>query len=615
MESREILWLIDPWIKKFMYFSFILSMIFFIKGFYPLFRGSKKGLTYNIKEFLSVIFFQGKLFRKFSVGVFHSLIYYSFFILWIATELVAIHYDTPFKVFQGKTYLTISFLADLAGVILLIGLFMAFKRRFIRNELKSKKPEFYMGLMLTTLVLLGFILEAIRIQETNNELDQIFSPVGYLLSLILPNLTDPAFYKILWIIHMIQTMIFIGAIPYTRFKHFILGPILALLESREKSSLLRVLNFEQEDFGLKNFQDLSFKQKLQAESCVECQRCTEVCPAQLEGEVLDPKMIILKLKNSSYHEGSYSKEELDSCTTCGACMQECPMYIEHVPVIMDLKRYQTMALALVDPLTYQTQEKVKNQFNPWGYAPEERDAWAKDLAVPRIEVGKKVDYLYYIGCAGSYEKRNQQTVKALIALLNKAKVSYAILGKGEKCTGDPLRRTGDEYAFTELAQDNIKNLKNYSFDFILTHCPHCLHTIKEYEQFDGKFSVIHHTELIYHLIQENKIKAPQEKDFTYHDPCYLGRHHGIYEEPRKILGAHLQEMEQSRDKSLCCGMGGGNMWRESSSVIPLTRLKQVEKTKSKTLVTACSFCLINFDSHKKDLELLDLAEMVLKYND
>lgn len=614
METREILWGIDPLIKKTMYACFLIALGSFFYGFYTIFKGFKVEQKYNFKEFFNVIFFQGKLFRKPFVGFIHSCIYYSFFILWIATELVAIHYDTSFKVFQGRTYLVVSLLADIAGVVLVLGLLFAAKRRFIDKKLSSRKKELFMGSMLFTLVLLGFLLEVLRIQAFNYpSIDKTFSPVGYFLAKSLPYFFSSFLYEAIWTIHMIQTMFFIAYIPFSRFKHFIISPALALFENRKNSALLNPLNFEKEQFGYQSFDDLTSKEKLYFDACVECQRCTDVCPSQLVSNILNPKDIILKTVNSSWHENNYTQEEIDSCTTCGACMQECPVYIEHVPIILNLKRYKTMALGILDPSLNATNEKIKTSGNPWGYKQEDRDLWSSDLNIPIIEKNKTVEYLYYVGCAGSYEKKNQETVKALTSLMNKAGVDYAILGKKEKCTGDPLRRSGDEYSFVEIATQNIVTLKEYSFNYIVTHCPHCLHTLKEYKDFGGDYKVIHHTELLSHLIDQKKLK-PITDTVTYHDPCYLGRHHGVYDEPRNILGKNLIEPNNTKDKSLCCGMGGGNMWKESSAVIPETRLKDLKNTGSNKIITGCSFCLINFSSHEQNVLVQDISTELLKYN-
>ena len=250
------------------------------------------------------------------------------------------------------------------------------------------------------------------------------------------------------------------------------------------------------------------------------------------------------------------------------------------------------------------------------------------MDVPVIEAGKKVDYLYYVGCAGSYDDGNKKVVQDTIGLLKKAGVDFAVMGKTEKCNGDPIRRFGDEYSFYEVAIENIANMNQYDFGKVVTHCPHCLHTIgKEYAKFDdGEFETIHHTELLADLVKQGKLKPTKEvkEELTFHDPCYLGRHHGEYDAPRNILesipGVELKEMVKNKDKALCCGMGGGNMWYEihEGNDLVENRLKHVGEKKVYKLATSCSFCLINFNSGKgkvketEELVVEDVASILSK---
>ena len=254
--------------------------------------------------------------------------------------------------------------------------------------------------------------------------------------------------------------------------------------------------------------------------------------------------------------------------------------------------------------------------------------WAEGLDVPVAQEGVKIDYLYYVGCAGSYDANNQKVVKDTIMLLKKAGVSFAVMGKTEKCNGDPIRRFGDEYSFFEIAIENIANMRKYSFNAVVTHCPHCLHTIgKEYAKFEhGDFTTIHHTELLADLVASGKLKPTKHvpDTVTYHDPCYLGRHHGEYDAPREILnaipGVVVQEMEKNKDKSLCCGMGGGNMWYElpEGKHLAVNRLEHIGQTQAPKLATSCSFCMINFNSSKaqvtqtENLVVEDVAQLLAK---
>lgn len=657
LATREILWNIPFSFKVTMYLMFIISLGILIKGLFDKYQyvTDGKGLKsilpgkLNWKSFFSTILLTGKVPRRPNVAFFHSLIFYGFVILWIATDLVAIHYDTPFKVFQGTTYIVISFLADIGGLTILVGLAMAYYRRYVVKPayLSSTKPnqELFMYLMLFTLVIIGFILEGVRIYGTGMPIgEKSWAPIGWSLALLfksfnLEETTWANLYQFVWFFHMANTMVFVASIGYTKFFHIFSLPLNALLTPKMRGAVLNPMNFEdesRESFGLADLKDLTAKNRMDMISCVECGRCTQVCPANLAGKILDPKTFITKIRDFSVgkKEGSiwenplYQYNEIDACTTCGACMEECPANIEHVNLIMEAKRYKALTLGDIPASAKDAINKIRNNGNPWGISQEDRFKWAEGLNVPVIEAGKKVDYLYYVGCAGSYDASNQKVVKDTVALLSKAGVSFAVMGKTEKCNGDPVRRFGDEYSFYEFAIENIANMRQYQFDKVVTHCPHCLHTIgKEYAKFeDGVFETIHHTELLAELIRSGKLKPEKSinQKFTYHDPCYLGRHHGEYDAPREILnsisGLKLQEMEKNKDKSLCCGMGGGNMWYElpEGEHLAKNRLTEIGATSPEKLATACSFCMINFNSTKaqvketEGIEIEDVATILAK---
>lgn len=605
----------------------------------------------NFGRFLETIFFTGKVTRDSNVGIFHSLIYYGFIILLIATEVVAIHADTPFQIFHGPLYIVVSFMADWAGVAILLGLLMAYKRRYMDRPdyLSATNPnrEKFMYAMLVALLLVGFILEGIRIAATNMPVgEMLWSPVGWVVALLVSNFQIPdaalaTTYKGFWFFHMVNTMAFIACIGYTKFFHIIALPVAALLTPARRGAVMLPMNFEdetKETFGLGKASELTAKQRLDTVSCVECGRCTNVCPANLAGKPLNPKTIITKMRDTMagakgedvdfWENGVYNETELDSCTTCGACMEECPANIEHVQTIMGLKRYKALTLGQIPADAGTAANNIKINGNPWGVSQDDRFNWAAGLDIPVIEAGKKVDYLYYVGCAGSYDAGNQGVVKDTINLMRKAGVSFAVMGKTEKCNGDPIRRFGDEYTFYEIAIENIANMRQYDFGKVVTHCPHCLHTIgKEYAKFeDGEFETIHHTELLADLVKSGKLKPTKKlsEEVTFHDPCYLGRHHGQYDAPRNILesipGLKLKEMVKNKDKSLCCGMGGGNMWYEIHEGTDMVenRLKHVGETKVYKLATSCSFCMINFNSGKgkvketEELNVEDVASILNK---
>lgn len=659
LATREVFWQIPFSFKVAMYVLMFASFIVLGQGIYKKFQFVLNGRDFksllpeklNWKNFFQTIFFTGKVTRSKQVGIFHSLIYYGFIILLIATELVAIHADSPFKVYKGVTYIVISFLADWAGVAILIGLTWAYKRRYVDKPkyLSATNPnrEKWMYLMLYLLVIIGFLMEGMRIVGAGMpEMEAYWSPIGWITAkgIFALNLSDVALattYKWTWLFHMINTMVFIASIPHTKFLHIFSLPFASLITPFRRGGVMEPMNFEDETaetFGLGKASELSSKQRMDLISCVECGRCTNVCPANLAGKPLDPKLIITKTRDAIEAAGGgevdfwekqvFSADELDSCTTCGACMEECPANIEHVQEIMGLKRYKALTLGEIPSDAATAVNNIKNNGNPWGVSQDDRFAWADGLDVPVIEVGKKVDYLYYVGCAGSYDSSNQKVVKDTVELLHKAGVSFAVMGKTEKCNGDPIRRFGDEYSFFEVAIENIANMNQYDFGKVVTHCPHCLHTIgKEYAKFeDGEFETLHHTELLADLLKTNKIKPTKEvnEELTFHDPCYLGRHHDQYDAPRNVLesipGIKLKEMVKNKEKALCCGMGGGNMWYEihEGSDLVENRLEHIGETKVTKLATSCSFCMINFNSGKgkvketEELEVEDIASILNK---
>ena len=664
--SREIMWNIPLWMKVTMYLSLVAATVVFAQGLHEKYKYVTQGKSFkeilpeklNFENFLKTIFFQGKVTRDPYVGIYHSFLFYGFTVLFIATELVGIHADTPFKVFKGTTYIVISFLADIGGVVVLTGVAMAYYRRYVKGPkyLSATKPnqEKFMYAMIVVLILVGYLLEGIRLWATGMpEGERLWSPIGYAIATLFGSFgiaesTWATSYKAIWMFHMLNTMAFVVSLSHSKFFHIVALPLNALLTPARRGAVLRPMDFANENaetFGLGKASELTMKERLDTLACVECGRCTQVCPANLADKPLDPKLIITKMRDTLFYQPAEAKvkgedinlwdptqifasNELDSCTTCGACMEECPANIEHVQVIMDLKRYKALTLGDIPPAAADATNKVKKNGNPWGISQDDRFKWADGLDVPVIEAGKKVDYLYYVGCAGSYDGSNQKVVRDTISLLKKAGVSFAVMGKTEKCNGDPVRRFGDEYSFYEIAIENIANMRQYTFDKVVTHCPHCLHTIgKEYAKFeDGVFETVHHTELLSDLLNSKKLTALKEVagELTFHDPCYLGRHHGEYNAPRNILtsipGVKLKEMKANKDKALCCGMGGGNMWYElpEGHHLAENRLKEIGETQAPKLATSCSFCMINFNSSKgsvkttEELQVEDVASILAK---
>jgi Fe-S oxidoreductase len=327
-------------------------------------------------------------------------------------------------------------------------------------------------------------------------------------------------------------------------------------------------------------------------------------------------------------EESVATDAIWACTTCGACMVKCPVFIEHVPKIIGMRRHLIMEKAHFAEELIAFFENTEQRFNPWGIAPTDRAKWTQDLTVKTLAEDTAVDYLFYVGCAGSFDSRNRQVVTALTTILNAANLSWGILGNEEKCCGDSLRRLGNEYVFDKLARDNIELFKKYRVKKIITYCPHCFSTLKnDYRQFGADFEVIHHSQLIHSLIDQGKIvlkKAGNGKT-VIHDSCYLGRYNEIYQEPRAIIkaasgGTAPLEMGRCGEESFCCGAGGGRMWMEEliGKRIYLERTQEALKTDPSTIAVSCPYCMTMFEDGIKDekaqdrVKVKDLSEIVVE---
>ncbi len=582
----------------------------------------------------------------------HGLIFYGFFALVFGTTIVALKDYHIVDLYYGWFYAFTKVTCQVGGVSLAIGLLLGIFRRSDKS-LKFGHSLSYTLIytFLFLLVLQGFLLQGFRLAFDQNATDTQWAFVGYLFSyLYAKNMAAEnanTLYTVLWYFHMLTTMAFIATIPYTRALHVVTASLNLYTQRLTPAVMLAKMDFENaeaEYFGARDIRDFTWKDLLSFDSCTECRRCTDICPANAVLKPLDPREIILKMKNSMTVEALFPKQgeeekyylfenniishnEIWACTNCGGCVNECPVGIDQLRTIMQLRRYQTLSLGEIPPAAGKAIENIKQYSNPWGLASADRFKWAEGLDIPILTGDSpEVEYLYYVGCAGSYDLGNQKVARAVVNILKYCGVNFAVMGKAEKCNGEPVKRLGDEYSFAEIANSNVEQLNKLKFKKIVTHCPHCFNTLKnDYQEYGGKYEVYHHTQLLSELHKSNKLNLPIEvnKSVTFHDPCFLGRHNGEYEAPRQILeavaGLRLAEMEASRETSSCCGMGGGNMWYESEGggKIIEKRLEHVAQTGAKTLVTGCSYCMINFKSafqnleQTKDLEILDIAEAVM----
>ncbi|SCG79556.1 Fe-S oxidoreductase [Micromonospora echinaurantiaca] len=454
---------------------------------------------------------------------------------------------------------------------------------------------------------------------------------------------------------------------------------------RPMMSAGKPLDFEEADpekdqFGVAQVEQFTWKGLLDFSTCTECGRCQSQCPAWNTGKPLSPKLLVLSLRDHAYAKAPYllagggkdltgeekataaqlahvdvlalaeadkpligTAEEggvidpdvLWSCTTCGACVEQCPVDIEHVDHIVDMRRYQVLIESSFPSEAGVMLRNLENKGNPWGAPQNTREDWTKglDFEVPRVGEVEDFEYLFWVGCAGAFEDRAKKTTRAVATLLNEAGVKFAILGEGETCSGDPARRIGNEFVFQMLAQQNVETLNEAFGDRekskrkIVATCPHCFNTLgNEYGQLGGEFEVVHHTQLLAHLVATGKLTPVQPVDggVTYHDPCYLGRHNRVFAPPREVLGTaisgELTEMPRNSERSFCCGAGGARMWMEEKigKRINVERVEEAMSTGAKTVAVGCPFCStmlndgVNGKGASEQVEVVDVASVLLR---
>ena len=429
-----------------------------------------------------------------------------------------------------------------------------------------------------------------------------------------------------------------------------LGPLPVMISHGKE------INFEdpKEDdvFGIGTVADISWKGLLDMSTCTECGRCQSQCPAWHTEKPLSPKLLIMAMRDHALakvgteaaaatkivgnaHENAISLDVLWSCTTCGACVEECPVDIEHVDHIVNMRRFQVLVESEFPPELGNTFRNLEKAGNPWGANRTDRDAWIKEVDFPITVIDsvipENIEYLFWVGCAGAYEERAKKTTKAVAELLYMSGVSFGVLGKRETCTGDPARRSGNEFLYQILSRENIETLQETfgtrGVKKVVVTCPHCFTTIgRDYKQQGFELQMVHHTQLLNQLVKEGRLKpiAPAKEDakkITYHDPCYLGRHNQIYEPPRELLesaGVEVTEMPRNKERSFCCGAGGGRMWMEEKigERINLNRVDEAIATGAQEVAVGCPFCRVMVSdgmvAKSSSVEVLDVAQVMLR---
>jgi Fe-S oxidoreductase/nitrate reductase gamma subunit len=577
-------------------------------------------------------------------GIMHATMFWGFLALFMGTVLATIDYDITlplldYKLLQGHFYLAYEVTLDLFGLFFVIGLGMAVWRRFVVRPHRVDPTARFANVLALLFVInvTGFVMEASRLAVVQPWWAP-WSPVGWVLgqAMLGAGMSEGALratHLAIWLFHAAISLVFVAVIPYSYFHHLLTTPVnIFFSKLRPRGEIAAIPNIEEaESLGVSKLEEFSWKRRLDFDACVECGRCQAVCPAYLAGSALSPKRVIVKLKRHMHgelpgpiHGTLIQPDELWACTTCMACVQECPSFIDIVDTIIDLRRYLALSEGALPSTAPQSLQNIQRAGNPWGLPATERLAWAEGLDVPLMEPGKEVEYLYWVGCSASYDKRNQAIARAVVKILKAAGVSFAVM-REERCHGEVARRLGEEYLYQTVAQENVAALGQYRFRKVVTHCPHCFNTIRnEFPQFGGTYEVLHHSQLIQELLAAGRVKPTKALDATvvFHDSCYLGRYNGIMEAPRQVArgipGVRVIDPPRARERGLCCGGGGGHMWMEvpAERRVNVIRTEELLGTGASVVGTACPFCLAMVDLGRKvkeaeeRLDVKDVSELV-----
>jgi Fe-S oxidoreductase/nitrate reductase gamma subunit len=593
-------------------------------------------------------------------GIGHFIIFWGFIFITLGTAEHMLGMIVPgfgYEVIIGKTADGIlSLLLDIFGLLVLGAIVVAVVRRFVFkpqrlkiDDPKAKIEAAFILVLIFILILLMYGIRGTEILMEPGRVPRIYTPLSHYAAAwmrewnIDVSMANGVFA---WSHHLI-IFFFLIYIPFSKHIH-ILGAIPnVFFRNLGATGSLSRMDFEDEStekFGVSEIQEFTWKQLLDLYACTECGRCQIACPAFLTDKPLSPYRVIHRLRGHLMRErsallsGAYresgapqivpdtvTEDELWACTTCGACMQECPTFIEHVPKIVDMRRYLVLTESSFPSELQPVFRNMEVNYNPWALGYASRADWASGLGVPIAADRGSFDVLLWIGCAGSYDARGQSIARAMVELLRRAGVDFAILGVEEKCCGETARRAGNEYLAHMLIEANIETLKKYRFERIVTICPHGYHSLKvDYPQHGFEAPVLHHSELLLELVKSGRLTVPDGPSLTgtYHDSCYLGRYSGIIDEPRELLrgiaGLRLVELRRRGKRSFCCGAGGGRMWMEETLGRRINE-ERVDESLAKgvdRIFTACPFCVTMFEDglkarEREEVKVLDIAEVLL----
>lgn len=616
-------------------------------------------------------------------GIAHILIFAAFMVLAVRTvSMFVMGYTTSIEHFFNETLIGRSYMVlqqiVLVGALIGVSVFLYFRWIQKKERMTLSVEGWFILILIAMLMITDLMFEggqlAIQAKQPGFEWPMhlfVSSAVGKGLAGLHEGILFVISQTGFWL-HLVIVLAFGNLLPYGKHFHVITGLGTVFLQRLPPVGVLSKIDFEaSEQYGAAKVTDLSWKELLDTYSCTECGRCQTHCPTyvtgkplshkevnrairhEIEGLAPDMPMPLLQMlkKKSDAVEGEGAEatgpqlpemralvgeggvipdETIWACTTCGWCETACPVFIENVPRLVDMRRNKVMMEADFPEEAQRVFDGMEQQSNPWGVGSNMRADWAEGLDVPLAsnlaEAGNKFEYLFYVGCAGSFDERQKKVTRSIFKILKEAKIDFAILGNEEGCNGDSARRLGNEYLFQSMAESLIETLKKYDYTTIITQCPHCFNMIgNEYAEFGVKFKVIHHSQLINKILEDSKIKLTKdytEGDVTFHDSCYLARYNGVTEEPREVLKKvpklKILEMPRNRDSGFCCGAGGGRMWLEEDmgARINQNRVDEAAGTGARVIATSCPFCLtmlgdgINETDRSGKLIARDLAEII-----
>ncbi|NOU89344.1 4Fe-4S dicluster domain-containing protein [Paenibacillus sp. LMG 31460] len=655
----------------FVFCSIVYSRVTFIR------LGKKadlqKDLGTRINEFVVQVFGQKKLLKDSKSGVMHIVMFYGFLILQMgALELILKGFVKGFELPLGNAHPYFSVSQEITTFLVLLAVIYAFYRRFIeklprlKRGLKSGLVIIFLTVLMVS-IFLTLTFEHIWLGGAGSVYTPFSSVIAGLFAGMSANNAGIWFY-VCWWVHLLTLLSFLVYVPQSKHAHILFAPVNILLRDTKPAGKLTSIDLDdetQETYGVGKIEDFRQNQLIDLYACVECGRCTQMCPASGTGKTLSPMDLIVKMRDHLTEKGSVitsstpwvpslafspslrselaatvetyatnligdviTEEELWACTTCRNCEDQCPVANEHVDKIVDMRRYLVLTEGKMPHEASRYFQNIDRQSNPWGINRKERNKWREgrnDIYAPTVDEEPDFEYLFFVGSMGSFDIRSQKIAQSFAKIMNTAGVKFAILGNEERNSGETARRIGNEFLFQQLCKENIANFQDNHVKKIVTICPHTYNTFKnEYPEFGLEAEVYHHTELVWKLIREGSIKPTKEvkEAIAYHDSCYIGRYNDIYDIPRQILnsipGVQVLEMERNREDSMCCGAGGGMMWMEETQGkrVNMERTEQALTLSPTTIGSNCPYCLTMMSDGTKAKEVenqvktLDIAEIV-----